>query len=83
MPTPLAPTLLPMFLLPSLGFGELAIIFVIVLILFGPGKLPGVFKAMGEGVKQFKDASKGVLPTDDSKDDENDRASAGAQDKAN
>ena len=46
----------PLFL-PNLGMGELAIIFVIILILFGPGKLPGVMKALGDGFKQFKDAS--------------------------
>ncbi|MEB3287324.1 MAG: twin-arginine translocase TatA/TatE family subunit [Vampirovibrionales bacterium] len=48
----------PLFL-PNLGMGELAIIFVIILILFGPGKLPGVMKALGDGFRQFKDASSG------------------------
>ncbi|MEB3206959.1 MAG: twin-arginine translocase TatA/TatE family subunit [Vampirovibrionales bacterium] len=47
-------------MLPSLGFGELAIIFVIVLILFGPGKLPEVCRALGDGLRQFKNASKDV-----------------------
>lgn len=51
------PTYFPLFL-PSLGMGELAIIFVMILILFGPGKLPGVMKSMGEGIKQFKEATK-------------------------
>ena len=50
----------PLFILPSLGFGELAIIFVIVLILFGPGKLPDVCRALGDGLRQFKNASKDV-----------------------
>lgn len=49
----------PLFF-PSVGPMELAVVFVVVLILFGPGKLPQVFKALGEGVKQFKDASQGV-----------------------
>jgi sec-independent protein translocase protein TatA len=49
----------PLFL-PTLGFGELAIVFVIVLILFGPGKLPSVAKALGEGIKQFKNATREV-----------------------
>lgn len=44
--------------IPSLGIGELSIIFVIILILFGPGKLPNVMRAMGDGIRQFKDASK-------------------------
>ncbi len=48
--------LLPLFF-PSVGPMELAVVFTVVLILFGPGKLPDVFKALGEGVRQFKDAS--------------------------
>ncbi|MGE0200307.1 MAG: twin-arginine translocase TatA/TatE family subunit [Candidatus Melainabacteria bacterium] len=48
--------------MPSLGIGELAIIFVIILILFGPGKLPNVMRAMGDGLKQFKDASRDITP---------------------
>jgi len=43
----------------NLGVPELSIIVVLVLILFGPGKLPGVMKALGDGVKQFKDAASG------------------------
>lgn len=50
----------PMMFLPSLGMGELAIIFIIILIVFGPGKLPQVMKSLGEGFKQFKDASKEI-----------------------
>ena len=57
----------PLFILPSLGIGELSIIFVIILIIFGPGKLPDVMKAMGSGVKQFRDASKEIT-TSESKD---------------
>jgi sec-independent protein translocase protein TatA len=41
----------------NLGVPELSIIVLLVLILFGPGKLPGVMKALGDGVKQFKDAA--------------------------
>ena len=48
--------IVPLFL-PSLGFGELSIIFLVILILFGPGKLPSVMKAMGDGFRQFKDAT--------------------------
>jgi sec-independent protein translocase protein TatA len=41
----------------NLGVPELSIIVVLVLILFGPGKLPSVMKSLGDGVRQFKDAS--------------------------
>jgi sec-independent protein translocase protein TatA len=46
--------------LPNLGIGELSIIFIIILVLFGPGKLPDVCRALGDGVRQFKNASKEV-----------------------
>ena len=38
------------------GFPEMAIVLVLVLILFGAGKLPEVFGSMGEGVKRFREA---------------------------
>lgn len=41
------------------GWQQLLIILVIVLIVFGPGRLPDVFKKAGEGIKAFKDASEG------------------------
>lgn len=39
----------------GLGFGEIALILVIVLIIFGAGKLPKVMNDLGKGVKSFKD----------------------------
>ena len=41
---------------------EIAAIVAVVLIVFGPGKLPDVFRALGAGMKQFKDAANGTLP---------------------
>ena len=38
----------------GLGIGELALILVIVLIVFGAGKLPKVMNDLGKGVKSFK-----------------------------
>jgi sec-independent protein translocase protein TatA len=35
---------------------HLIIIMVIVLILFGPGKLPELGKGLGKGIREFKDA---------------------------
>lgn len=43
----------------NLGIPELSIIVLLVLILFGPGKLPSVMKSLGDGVKQFKEAASG------------------------
>lgn len=41
----------------SLGPLELGLILVIVLLLFGAGKLPEVFRAMGQGIREFRDAA--------------------------
>lgn len=37
-----------------LGIGELLFIFGIILILFGPAKLPQLGKSLGEAIKNFK-----------------------------
>ena len=38
------------------GFPEMSIILILVLILFGAGKLPEVFASLGDGVKRFRSA---------------------------
>ena len=38
----------------GLGWQELAIVLVIIVIIFGAGKLPEVLKSLGQGVKEFK-----------------------------
>ena len=35
------------------------IILVVALVIFGPGKLPELGKAMGKGIKEFKSATEG------------------------
>jgi len=39
---------------------ELAVILVIALVVFGPGKLPEVGKALGKGIREFKKATNEV-----------------------
>lgn len=39
-----------------IGHWELLIVLVLVVIIFGVGKLPGVMGDLGKGVKQFKDS---------------------------
>ena len=41
----------------GLGVPELIIILVIGLVLFGPGKLPDVGKALGKSIREFKSAT--------------------------
>ncbi|MEI7589737.1 MAG: twin-arginine translocase TatA/TatE family subunit [Deltaproteobacteria bacterium] len=43
----------------GLGMQELIIILIIVLIIFGAGKLPDVGNALGKGIRNFKKASGG------------------------
>ena len=45
-------------MLGDIGLPELLVIFIIVLVLFGPGKLPDVGKAIGEALRGFKKALK-------------------------
>ena len=47
-------------MLPSIGLPELVVILVLALIIFGPGKLPDVGKAVGKALNEFKRASKEV-----------------------
>ncbi|MGI6144402.1 MAG: twin-arginine translocase TatA/TatE family subunit [Clostridia bacterium] len=42
----------------SIGAPELILILVIVLILFGPGKLPEVGRSLGKALSEFKKAKK-------------------------
>ena len=43
----------------KIGVWELVIVLVIILILFGVGKLPEVMKSMGKGLREFKKSSSG------------------------
>ena len=42
----------------SLGFKEILLILILVLLLFGAGKLPSVMKDIARGLKSFKDGFK-------------------------
>ena len=56
------------------GMGELVIILLIVLVVFGANKLPGIGDALGRSIKNFKRASKVA-------DDEPEEIPAGKDDK--
>jgi sec-independent protein translocase protein TatA len=42
-----------------LGFGEIVMILVVALLVFGPTKLPQLGDALGKGIRNFKKASEG------------------------
>lgn len=50
----------------GIGFSELIMILIIILILFGPGKLPEIGKALGRGIREFKKAQNDLLSDDES-----------------
>ena len=56
--------------LGNLGTGEIVIIAVLVLLLFGGKKIPELMKGIGKGVRNFKDGVKGI--EDDIKIDDTD-----------
>jgi sec-independent protein translocase protein TatA len=39
-----------------LGFGEISVVLVIALLVFGPSKLPQLGEALGKGIRNFKKA---------------------------
>jgi sec-independent protein translocase protein TatA len=58
----------------NLGPLELGLILVIVLLIFGAGKLPEVFRSMGKGIREFREAAGGA--DDDEKKKTNDTPDA-------
>ncbi|MDR1344670.1 MAG: twin-arginine translocase TatA/TatE family subunit [Tannerellaceae bacterium] len=46
--------------LPNLGTGEIIILALAILLLFGGKKIPELMKGIGKGVKNFKDGVKGL-----------------------
>jgi sec-independent protein translocase protein TatA len=51
--------------MPGIGFPELLVILVIALVVLGPKKLPEAGRAMGKGMREFKDSLSGVNDDDD------------------
>jgi sec-independent protein translocase protein TatA len=49
---------------------HLFFILLIVLILFGPGKLPELGKGLGKGIREFKDAMRGGMEGSSEKKEE-------------
>ena len=58
----------------NLGMGQLIIILVIILLLFGAKKIPDLMKGLGRGVRSFKEGMNEVkndieAPADDTKEE--------------
>jgi sec-independent protein translocase protein TatA len=51
--------------MPNVGPGELIVVLIIALIVLGPAKLPEAGRAIGKGLKEFKDGVAGKLDDED------------------
>lgn len=62
-----------MIQLGIIGTQEIIIILIIVLVLFGGRKIPELMRGLGQGVREFKDASKGENKAEQTKPNQNDK----------
>lgn len=54
----------------NIGITELLVILILALLLFGARRLPEIGKALGKGIREFKDATKGITEDLEDEDDE-------------
>jgi sec-independent protein translocase protein TatA len=52
-------------LIPGIGLPEIIIVLVIVLVIFGPKRLPDLGRSLGNGMREFKDSVTGGNKDDD------------------
>ena len=55
-------TLASLFLIGSFGTTEILLILFVIILLFGAKRIPELFRGMGQGIREFKDASKEEQP---------------------
>lgn len=49
----------------QIGVPSLILILIVALLVFGPSKLPEIGKAAGSSLKEFKNATKGIMGDDE------------------
>ena len=47
-------------MIPNIGIGEMVLIFLVVLLLFGAKRLPEIGSSLGKGIREFKTSMKDV-----------------------
>ncbi len=52
----------------NVGWPELILIFVVILLLFGAGRLPEIARSLGKAIQEFKKALKGGGKSEDGSD---------------
>ena len=65
--------------MPNIGPVELGIVLLIILLVFGPKRLPGLGRQLGSGMREFKDSITGSSKDDDDDDDDSKPALKRAQ----
>lgn len=60
----------------GLGFPELLIILVIIMVIFGAGKLPEIGAGLGQGIRNFKKAMKETKEIDVTPQEEEEKKSS-------
>ncbi len=55
------------YMFTNIGLPGLILILIVALVIFGPSKLPEIGKAFGSSLKEFKNATKGIIDDDDNK----------------
>ena len=55
--------------LGGIGTGEVILLVVIILLLFGAKRIPDLARGIGKGIKEFKDARNGEDPKENDKKD--------------
>ena len=48
------------FLFLNLGGGEVVLVLLVILLMFGGKGIPNIAKALGKGIREFKDATDGI-----------------------
>jgi len=54
----------------AIGIPSLILILVVALIIFGPSKLPEIGKAAGSSLREFKNATKGLMNSEEEKEEQ-------------
>lgn len=65
----------------AIGIPSLILILVVALLIFGPSKLPEIGKAAGSSLREFKNATKGLMES--SEDKEENEAKDNKEDRSN
>ena len=48
--------------MPNIGFPEMVVIFLVILLLFGANRLPDIGRSLGKSIREFKKSLQGLDP---------------------